>query len=307
MRLAFFGSPDFAVPALDALHGAGHRLEAVYTQPPRASGRGQRLTRCAVHARADALGLTVRTPSRLKPDAECEAFEALGLDGAVVAAYGLILPARILDAPRRGCLNIHASLLPRWRGAAPIQAALLAGDAETGISIMRMDVGLDTGPVLMREAIAIGPRDTARDLHDRLAPIGGRLVLRALAEAPAAVEQPTEGITYAGKLGRDDADIDWTRDSDAIDRQIRALTPWPGTRTLVPAAGDATVLKIIAAHPVAMSGTPGEVLDDRLTIGCGSGALRLDIIQSPGRAPMDVPSFLRGQTIARGTVLGTGR
>ncbi len=306
LRLAFFGSPDFAVPALDALHGAGHQITAVYAQPPRPSGRGHRVTPSPVHARAGQLGLSVRTPARLRQRDQWESFEALALDCAIVAAYGLILPPPILAAPRRGCLNIHASLLPRWRGAAPIQAALLAGDDETGVTIMQMDAGLDTGPILMREAIAIGRRDTARDLHDRLASVGAELILRALSDAPTPIVQPDEGATYAAKLDRKDGLIDWTRDCVAIDRQIRAFTPWPGTRTVLPPANGESerTLKIIAAHPVPMSGAPGRILDQGMTVGCGSGALRIDRVQLPGRAPVDTASFLRGHALGPGAVLG---
>ena len=230
MRLAFLGSPDFAVPALRALVAAGHEVAMVYAQPPRPAGRGHRETPCPVHRAALELGLPVRTPARLRRDAaEHEAFAALGLDAAVVAAYGLILPKPMLEAPRRGCLNIHASLLPRWRGAAPIQAAILAGDAETGITIMQMDEGLDTGPMLLREAVPIGPRATAQELHDQLAELGARLVLRALAEDPPPVPQPTEGATYAPKLSKEDGRLDWAQDAVALDRRVRALNPWPGT------------------------------------------------------------------------------
>ncbi len=232
MRLAFMGSPEFAVPALHALHGARHDIRAVYCQPPRPAGRGQALRPCPVHRAAVALGLEVRTPARLRSDAaEHAAFAALDLDAAVVAAYGLILPQPMLDAPRRGCLNIHASLLPRWRGAAPIQAAILAGDAETGITIMQMDAGLDTGPILLAEAVPIADTANAASLHDELAAIGARLVLRVLAEHPPARPQPAEGATYAPKLTRQDGRIDWTRDAEAIHRQVRALNPWPGTFT----------------------------------------------------------------------------
>src|SRR5579859_1042561 len=204
MRLAFMGSPDFSVPALRTLHGAGYEIAAVYCQPPKPAGRGYALRPCPVQAAAGALGLPVRTPRRLRTDpATQEAFAALDLDAAVVAAYGLILPPAMLAAPRRGCLNIHASLLPRWRGAAPIQAAVLAGDAETGITIMQMDAGLDTGPMLLREAVPIGPTTTAAELHDTLAALGARLILRALVDAPAAVPQPAEGVTYAAKLTRE--------------------------------------------------------------------------------------------------------
>ena len=314
LRLAFLGSPLFAVPALDALHAAGHAIRAVYTQPPRPAGRGHRLAPCPVHARAAALGLPVRHPARLRRDeAEWARFADLDLDVAVVAAYGLILPSAMLDAPRLGCLNIHASLLPRWRGAAPIHAAILAGDRETGITIMQMDEGLDTGPTLLREAIPLGRRDTTPIVHDVLAGLGARLVLRTLAERPHATPQPETGASYAPKLGRDDGRIDWSLDADTIDRQVRAMTPWPGTFTTL---GD-TRLKILAAHPVgegttgggATGGTPGTVLDGMLSVACGTGAggpraLRLETVQIPGRPPTDAASFGRGHRIGPGTVLG---
>ena len=248
MRLAFMGSPDFAVPALRALHAAGHEIAAVYCQPPRPAGRGQKETPCPVHRAALELGLPVRTPARLRREAaEHEAFAALGLDAAVVAAYGLILPRPMLEAPRRGCLNIHASLLPRWRGAAPIQAALLAGDAETGITIMRMEEGLDTGPMLLGAAIPIGPRATTPEIHDALAALGARLVVEALASDPPAVPQPEEGATYAGKLGKEDGRLDWRQDAAALERRVRALNPWPGT--FFEHGGEA--IRVLAAEPAA--------------------------------------------------------
>jgi methionyl-tRNA formyltransferase len=298
VRIAFMGSPDFAVPALRALHGAGHAIAAVYCQPPRPAGRGQAVRRCPVHDAAAALGLAVRTPARLRRDeAEHAAFAALDLDAAVVVAYGLILPPAMLAAPRRGCLNIHASLLPRWRGAAPIQAAILAGDAETGISIMRMDAGLDTGPVLLREAVPIGPRTTAAMLHDVLAGVGAHLILRALEKNPPAVPQPEDGVTYAPKLTRDDGRLDWTRDAMALDRRVRAFDPWPGTFTTL----DGETLKVLAAEPVDGAGEPGIVLDSLLSVATGAGALRLTRVQAPGRAPLDAAAFLRGHKVPPGT------
>lgn len=300
MRLVFMGSPAFAVPALRALHAA-HTVVAVYCQPPKPAGRGLAATKCAVHRTADLLGMPVRTPRRLRADAAEHAFFAgLDADAAVVAAYGLILPQAMLDAPRRGCLNIHASLLPRWRGAAPINAAILAGDAETGITIMRMDRGLDTGPMLLREATPIGPRETAASLHDRLAELGARLILRALAEDPPAVPQPPVGVTHAPKLGREDGRLDWRRDAAALDRQVRALDPWPGTFCML----DGTVLKVLAAEPAEGSGPAGTVLDQRLTVACGAGALRLLMVQAAGRRAMDAASFLRGRPVPPGTRLG---
>jgi len=301
MRLAFMGSPDFAVPALRALHEAGHEIVAVYCQPPRPAGRGQAVRPCPVHAAAEALGLPVRTPARLRKDqAEHEAFRALNLDAAIVAAYGLILPQAMLDAPRRGCLNIHASLLPRWRGAAPIQAALLAGDPETGITLMQMDAGLDTGAMLLREAIPITQTTTATQLHDALAEIGARLALRALEEAPTAIPQPEEGATYAPKLTRDDGKLDWSHTAAALDRQVRALNPWPGTFTTL----EGETLKVLAATPEPGAGIPGTTLDPNLLVATGTGALRLTRIQAPGRAAMPAEAFLRGRPIPPGTRLG---
>ena len=302
LRLAFMGSPDFAVPALRALHEAGHDIAAVYCQPPRPAGRGQAVRPCPVHAAAEGMGLPVRSPARLKRDeAEHAAFRALNLDVAVVAAYGLILPQAMLDAPHRGCLNIHASLLPRWRGAAPIQAAILAGDTETGITIMQMDAGLDTGAMLLRDAVPITPATTASDLHDALAAMGARLILRTLDEAPPAVAQPQEGATYAPKLTRDDGRIDWSREAAALDRQVRALNPWPGTFAIL----DGEVLKILAATPEAGQGPPGTVLDEALlVVATGCGALRLARIQAPGRAALPADAFLRGRKVPAGTRLG---
>ncbi len=295
------GSPDFAVPALRALHQAGHDLRAVYCQPPRPAGRGQAVQACPVHRAAASLGLEVRTPARLRSStAEHAAFAALDLDAAVVAAYGLILPPPMLEAPRRGCLNIHASLLPRWRGAAPIQAAILAGDQRTGITIMQMDAGLDTGPMLLEEAVPLAPATTAAELHDTLATVGARLVLRALAENPWPRPQASDGATYAPKLSRADGRIDWTRDAAAIDRQVRALNPWPGTFT----AFGGEPLKVLSAELAAGEGAPGTVLDTALTVACGAAALRLRAVQRPGRTPLDAAAFLRGQPMPPGTKLG---
>ena len=301
MRLAFMGSPDFAVPALQALHRAGHDIAAVYCQPPRPAGRGQALRLCPVHNAAEALGLEVRTPKRLRTDlAAHQAFAGLNLDAAVVAAYGLILPQAMLDAPRRGCLNIHASLLPRWRGAGPIQASVLAGDTETGITIMQMEAGLDTGPMLLREALPIGSADTAATLHDRLAEIGARLVLRALAENPLSTPQPDDGATYAPKLIREDGRLDWNRPAVQIDRQIRAFDPWPGTFSTL----NGETLKILSAVVEEATGSAGTVLDSRLTIACGYGAIRPTRVQLPGRQAMDADAMLRGRPVPTGTILG---
>lgn len=303
MRLIFMGTPDFAVPALHALMAAGHEIVAVYTQPPRPAGRGKAVRRSPVHEAAEAAGIEVRTPARVRKDvAEHEAFAALNTDAAVVAAYGLILPKAMLDAPRLGCLNIHASLLPRWRGASPIQSSIVAGDSQSGVSIMQMDEGLDTGAVLLEEATPISASDTASTLHDRLAEIGGRLIVRALQEQPVAAPQPEEGVTYAHMLKREDGRIDWSRSCEDIDRQIRGLTPWPGAFTTL----DDVVLKIGAATPVPeQSGSDaGTAIDDALTIACGTGALRIERIQKPGRSMMNASDFVRGQAVPKGTRLG---
>jgi methionyl-tRNA formyltransferase len=303
MRLAFMGSPDFAVPALRALHAAGHEIAAVYCQRPKPAGRGYSLRPCPVQVEAERLGLSVRMPARLRDnEAELLAFAALGVDAAVVAAYGLILPQAMLDAPRRGCLNIHASLLPRWRGATPIQAAVLAGDAETGVTIMQLDAGLDTGPMLLQEAVPITPTTTAAMLHDTLATLGARLVLRTLVEASTPVPQPEAGVTYAPKLNRGAGRIDWTRDAAAIERQVRAFDPWPGTFTVL----RGVVLKVLKAEIADGAGHPGTTLDDELVVACGEGALRLTRVQLAGRPAMPGEAFLRGHKVQAGTKLGLG-
>ncbi|HUB49655.1 MAG TPA: methionyl-tRNA formyltransferase [Acetobacteraceae bacterium] len=301
MRLAFMGSPDFAVPALHALHAAGHTIAAVYCQPPRPAGRGHAVQKCPVQRGAERLGLEVRTPARLRHDEAAQAaFAALGLDAAVVAAYGLILPQVMLDAPRRGCLNIHASLLPRWRGAAPMQAAILAGDAETGVTIMQMEAGLDTGPMLLRQAVPITPQTTCGALHDVLAELGARLVLRALAETPPPAPQPAEGASYAPKLSRDDGRIDWTRDAAATERQVRAFDPWPGTFTML----EGRVLKVLSAEVATGAGAPGTVLDEGFAVACGRRALQPTRVQLAGRSAMPIDAFLRGHAVKVGTILG---
>ena len=299
MRIAFLGTPDFAVPTLTGLVAAGHEVAAVYSQPPAPRGRGQVLTPSPVHAHALSLGIPVRTPASMRDPAEALAFAALDLDAAVVVAYGQILPREVLDAPRLGCFNLHGSLLPRWRGAAPIQSAILAGDAESGVTIMRMDAGLDTGPMLLRAAVPIGADTTASTLHDALSELGAELVLRALAENPEPVPQPEAGVTYAAKLTREDGRLDWTRDAAALVRQVRALNPWPGTFTHL----DGEVLKVLAAEPAHGSGAPGMVLDDGLLVATGQGALRLTRVQAPGRAAMAAEAFLRGRRVGCGAIL----
>ena len=303
MRLAFMGSPGFSVPALMALVAAGHEVAMVYAQPPRPAGRGQKETPCPVHRAALDLGLPVRTPQRLRNNAaELADFAALNLDVAVVVAYGLILPQAMLDAPRLGCLNIHASLLPRWRGAAPIQAAILAGDAETGITIMQMEAGLDTGPMLLAEALPIGPRMTMPELHDALSEMGARLIPQVLEAIPAPVPQPDAGATYAPKLTKADARLDWTQPAEVLDRRIRALNPWPGTVT----NWGGETLRILAAELSAGEGPPGTVLavNGAPVVACGQGALRLNRLQRAGKAAMPSGDFLRGSPMTVGTILG---
>lgn len=300
LRLAFMGSPDFAVPALDAVAGAGHEIAAVYAQPPRRAGRGKRDRPTAIHARAEALGLELRTPVSLRDTAAQAAFAALDLDVAVVAAYGLILPRPILDAPRMGCVNIHPSLLPRWRGAAPIQRAVMAGDTRTGICIMRMEEGLDTGPVLMRETTPIGPRETAAELHDRLARRSGAMLvetLAALADGTATEEaQAEEGVVYAPKIDKAEARIDWTRPAAALDPHIRGLSPFPGA--WFERGGER--VKVLLAEPVDGSGPAGTVLGAGI-VACGSGALRLLRLQRGGRPAMEAEAFLRGFPLETGS------
>ena len=294
MRTVFMGTPDFSVPALDGLVAAGHEIVAVYTRPPRPAGRGKKDRPSPVQARAEALGLPVRHPKSLKGAEEQAAFAKLDAEVAVVVAYGLILPQAVLDAPRRGCLNIHASLLPRWRGAAPIHRAVMAGDAETGISIMRMEAGLDTGPVLLSEAIPIGPEDTTGDLHDSLSRIGARLVVRALSEIDSLrpVPQPEAGVTYAGKIDKAEARIDWSRPSAGVDRQIRGLSPFPGA--WFETGGER--IKALRSHVAHGSGPAGTVLSGT-TVACGAGAVELTELQRSGKRPMKAEEFLRGMSL----------
>lgn len=301
MRLVFMGTPDFSVAILAALRDAGHQVVCVYSQPPRPAGRGHKEQLTPVHAFALQHGLEVRTPKSLKSEAEQQAFRALDADVAVVAAYGLILPQAVLDAPRRGCLNVHASLLPRWRGAAPIQRAILAGDAQTGVTIMQMDAGLDTGSMLARDTVAITAATTAGQLHDQLAEMGARLIVAALADYDGLVPQPQprDGITYAHKLTKDEGRLDWTRPAVELDRQIRGLTPWPGVWCQF--AGER--IKVLEARLAEGRGEPGLVLDDALSVACGSGALRLLKVQRAGKAPMAVADLLRGFAIAKGSRL----
>ncbi|MFN4164553.1 MAG: methionyl-tRNA formyltransferase [Ferrovibrio sp.] len=304
LRLVFMGTPDFAVPVLEAFIANGDEIVAVYSQPPRPAGRGQKLTPSPVQACAEKHGLTVRHPVSLKsPDAQAE-FAALNVDAAVVVAYGLLLPKPVLDAPRLGCFNLHASLLPRWRGAAPIQRAIMAGDSETGVCAMQMDVGLDTGPVLACERVAIGPRMTVSELHDELARVGAPLMVRSLHDFAAGKikpqPQPQDGVTYAAKLAKDEGRIDWTKSAAEIDRMVRALNPGPGTFFEL----NGERIKVLAAEPVAGRGMAGTTLDDAGTVACGDGALKLLRLQRPSKSAVSIADFLHGFALPRGTALG---
>lgn len=302
MRIVFMGTPDFSVAPLDALIDAGHEIAAVYTQPPRPAGRGQKPRPSPVQIRAEALGLPVRSPKNFRDLDDLDDLKALRADVAVVVAYGLILPQAVLDAPARGCLNIHASLLPRWRGAAPIQRSIMAGDSETGICVMRMEAGLDTGPVLLREAIPIGPADTAGSLHDALSSLGARLVVQALSglDTLDPKPQPAVGVTYAAKIDKAEARVDWTRPATEVDRHIRGLSPFPGAWCEI--AGER--VKVLASAVAGGSGGPGAVLDDTLAVACGSGAVRLLRLQRPGRSALDATDFLRGAPLRKGAKIG---
>jgi len=295
------GTPEFSVPVLDALVEAGHVIAAVYCQPPRPAGRGKKERPTPVHARAIELGLDVRHPVSLKGAAEQAEFAALNADAAVVVAYGLILPQAILDAPKYGCLNIHASLLPRWRGAAPIHRAIMSGDSESGVCIMQMEAGLDTGPVLLREATAIGEEETTAQLHDRLSAMGAALVVDALSRLAdlTADPQPEAGVTYATKIDKSEARIDWSETAEEVDRKIRGLSPFPGAWCEF----DGERLKLLSSRLSAGKGTAGEVLDDTLTIACGTGAIEVLTLQRAGKGAQPRDVFLRGMDIPKGTVL----
>ena len=304
MRVIFMGTPEFSVPVLDALVLAGHEIAAVYCQPPRPAGRGKKDRPSAVQQRAEALGLPVRYPVSLKTDEAQAEFAALEADVAVVVAYGLILPQAVLDAPKSGCLNIHASLLPRWRGAAPIHRAIMAGDEETGVCIMQMEAGLDTGPVLMRSTTPIRSTETTIELHDRLSTLGAELIVEALRQLPqlAPEQQPDVGVSYASKIDKAEARIDWSRPAADVDRQIRGLSPFPGAWFEL---NDRRV-KVLASALAEGGGSAGEVLDASLTVACGTGAVRLICLQRAGKAAQDAETFQRGAQIAAGTVLSKG-
>ena len=300
MRIIFMGTPEFSVPVLRALVDAGHEIVATYSQPPRRAGRGKALSPTPVAQAAEAMGIEVRTPVSLR-DADAQAdLAALNADVAVVAAYGLILPRAVLDAPRLGCLNVHASLLPRWRGAAPIQRAILAGDAETGVDIMQMEAGLDTGPVRLEERTTIDGK-TAGALTDELSAMGARLMVAVLGDLDRhpPVTQPEDGITYAAKIDKAEARIDWSQPAEQVERQVRAFNPVPGAFFEI--AGER--VKILAATSVSASGEAGVVLDENLTVACGTAAIRPTLLQRAGRGAMTAGDLLRGFPIAPGTRL----
>ncbi|MFA9387436.1 MAG: methionyl-tRNA formyltransferase [Methyloceanibacter sp.] len=307
MRIIFMGTPDFAVPALQALLKAGHEIVAVYSQPPRAAGRGMALRKSPVHQVAEAAGLTVLTPERLKDPVDQKRFREFEADAAVVVAYGIILPEPVLDATRLGIFNIHASLLPRWRGAAPINRAIMAGDAETGAAIMRVTEGLDAGPVCLVERVEIGPDMTAGELHDTLSPLGAEAMVKAL----AALEdgsldcraQDDEAATYAPKLDNKEARIDWRLPASDVHDRIRGLSPYPGAWFEIELSGKRERIKVLSAMLAEGQGAPGTLLDDHLTIACSEGAVRLIRIQRAGKKPMSVQAFLNGVTLKSGTVL----
>jgi methionyl-tRNA formyltransferase len=304
LRLVFMGSPSFALPTLAALIEAGHEIACVYTQPPRPAGRGRETRPCPVHAFALDHGLEVRTPKSLKAETEQAAFSELGCDAGVVAAYGLILPEPVIAAPRLGCYNVHASLLPRWRGAAPIQRGILEGDGETGVSIMRVEAGLDTGPVLLAETMPITATTTAGELHDALADLGARLMVDALAGVAAGAltprPQPDQGVTYAAKIGPEDERLDWRKPAAELERAVRALSPSPGV--WFEHGGER--IKVLQARVIPAGGLPGIVLDEAPTVACGEGALALLRLQRPGRKALEGQAFLRGYPLPPGTRLG---
>lgn len=308
MRLAFMGTPAFAVPSLAALIEAGHEVAAVYTQPPKPRGRGQALRPSPVQAFAEARGLDVRTPASMRDPAEIAAFADLKLDAAVVVAYGQILPREVLEAPRLGCFNLHASLLPRWRGAAPIQRAIMAGDHITGVQVMRMTEGLDEGPIVEGQQVRIDALDTAGTLAERLAEAGARLLVEALAGVEAGTmpgaPQPTEGVTYARKITAEEARIDWRRTAHEVDHHIRGLSPVPGAWFEVATDRGPVRIKALLSQAGELEGAPGEVLDEQFLVGCGEGSVRILRAQRQGKGPQDAADFLRGFPLPPGTRLG---
>jgi methionyl-tRNA formyltransferase len=307
LRIVFMGTPEFAVPLLSEILTAGHEVAAVYTQPPRPAGRGMSERKSAVHAFADGAGIPVVAPKSLKGEAEQQAFARHRADVAVVVAYGLILPKPVLDAPRHGCLNLHASALPRWRGAAPIQRAIMAGDTETAATVMRMEAGLDTGPICLEERVPIEPDMTAGELHDFLAGRGARLMARALASLERGTlqcqAQVTDGVTYAAKIGKDEGRIDFGRRAIEVHNHIRGLSPVPGAWFEVASGDKPERVKVLRASLAKGAGAPGTVLDDRLTIACGGGAIRVLKAQRAGKRPMTAEELLRGFGLPAGTRL----
>ena len=308
LRVVFMGTPDFAVPTLAEIVGQGHEVVACYTRPPAAAGRGLDLKRSPVHVLAERFGIPVLTPRTLRSEEAAATFSGHGADVAVVVAYGMILPEAILDAPALGCLNLHASLLPRWRGAAPIQRAIMAGDAETGVAVMRMEAGLDTGPVAMVERVPIGPDATAGELHDRLMGLGADLMVRALAALSrgglAFTPQPAEGAVYAPKITNEEARIDWSRPAAAIHNQVRGLSPFPGAFAMPDLGRGPERLKVLRSALGQGEGPPGALLDGEGLIACGESALRLLQVQRAGKPPMGAAEFWRGVRLPPGTSLG---
>lgn len=305
LRIIFMGTPDFSVAVLKALHGAGHEIVAVYSQPPRPAGRrGLELTPSPVHRAAEALDIPVLTPLNFKNADDVERFRAFGADVAVVVAYGLLLPQAILDGTRLGCYNGHASLLPRWRGAAPIQRAIMAGDVETGMMIMKMDKGLDTGPVALTGRIPIPIDMTAGELHDRLSEVGASLMVEAMGRLEAGnlplTPQPEEGVVYAAKISKEETRVDFSRDGMAVHNHIRGLSPFPGAWFEADVGGKSERIKVLRSELSPSAGTAGEVLDDQLTVACGSGAVRLTRLQKAGGKPLDAADFLRGTPLVKG-------
>ncbi|MGP0090369.1 MAG: methionyl-tRNA formyltransferase [Xanthobacteraceae bacterium] len=308
LRLIFMGTPDFAVPTLIELAARGYDIAAVYTRAPKPAGRGMELTPSPVEREARRFGLAVHTPLTLRNEEVQSTFREHGADAAVVVAYGLILPPSVLTAPTLGCFNVHASLLPRWRGAAPINRAIMAGDAETGVTIMRMDEGLDTGPMAMTERMAVAAEMTAGELHDVLARLGADLMLRVLGAlergALTLTPQPETGVTYAAKIDKNEARIDWAKPWKSVHDHVRGLSPFPGAWCAIAASGAAGRIKILRTTRGDGAGTPGTVLDDRLTIACGEGSIRILQLQRAGKQPMQADDFLRGTPIAAGQTLG---
>jgi methionyl-tRNA formyltransferase len=304
LRLIFMGTPDFAVPTLLALHGHGHEIAAVYTRAAKPAGRGRKLQPTPVEQEARRLGIAVATPATLKTPEALEEFRAHNADAAVVVAYGMILPQAILDAPELGCFNLHGSLLPRWRGAAPINRAIMAGDAETGVMVMKMDAGLDTGDVAMAERLAITDRMTAADLHDALAPLGADLMVRAIGALERGklqlTKQSDQGVTYAAKIDKAEARIDWNKPAHAVLRHIHGLSPFPGAWCEMAVEAEPARVKILRCEIAAGSGAAGDVLDDHLTVACGDGAIRILELQRAGGRPMKAEEFLRGTPLKAG-------